>query len=371
LKPGVEPGTVDIDLNVKDTLPLHGNVELNNRYIADTTRLRLNGSLSYDNLWQLGHGLGFSFQIAPENLDDAEVFSAYYLARFPNVPWLSLMLTGTKQNSDVSTLGGTATAGRGEIVGLRALLTLPELKGFYHSLSLGIDYKRFQERTRTFEILGSTFTITDTPITYYPLSAVYDATWVGKGRTTELDAGVYFHLRGLGSDPAEFDFKRYKATGSYIYFRGDLSHTQDLPGGAQLFAKVQGQASSQPLINSEQFSAGGLGSARGYLEAEALGDNALFGTVELRSPSLLGWWDKENKRNEWRFYGFVDAGYVTLNEPLPEQDSRFNLASYGFGSRVRLFDTLNGSVDAGLPLISQAETQVGDWMLTFRVWAEF
>ena len=45
LKPGVEPGTVDIDLNVKDKLPLHGSVELNNRYSADTTKLRLNANL--------------------------------------------------------------------------------------------------------------------------------------------------------------------------------------------------------------------------------------------------------------------------------------------------------------------------------------
>jgi hemolysin activation/secretion protein len=32
LRGGVEPGTVDVDLKVKDILPLHGSVELNNRY---------------------------------------------------------------------------------------------------------------------------------------------------------------------------------------------------------------------------------------------------------------------------------------------------------------------------------------------------
>ena len=45
LKAGVIPGTVDVDLTVSDTLPLHGSVELNNRYSADTTPLRLNASL--------------------------------------------------------------------------------------------------------------------------------------------------------------------------------------------------------------------------------------------------------------------------------------------------------------------------------------
>src|SRR4051812_27667916 len=49
LQPGIEPGTVDVDLNVVDKLPLHGSLELNNRYSPDTTELRLNGSLSYNN----------------------------------------------------------------------------------------------------------------------------------------------------------------------------------------------------------------------------------------------------------------------------------------------------------------------------------
>ena len=55
LRAGVEPGTVDIDLNVKDVFPLHGSLELNNRYSADTKPLRVNGSINYSNLWQSGH----------------------------------------------------------------------------------------------------------------------------------------------------------------------------------------------------------------------------------------------------------------------------------------------------------------------------
>src|SRR4029077_11523935 len=80
LKAGVVPGTVDVDLNVQDTFPLHGSVELNNRYSADTSPLRLNASASYNNLWQLGHSLGGSVQISPEDLDQVKVFSGYYVA---------------------------------------------------------------------------------------------------------------------------------------------------------------------------------------------------------------------------------------------------------------------------------------------------
>ena len=101
-----------MDLNVKDTMPVHGSVELNNRYSADTTPLRLNGSASYDNLWQLGHSIGGSFQLSPEDLTQVKVFSGYYLARVPGVDWLSLELQGTSQDSNVNTLGGIGVVGK-------------------------------------------------------------------------------------------------------------------------------------------------------------------------------------------------------------------------------------------------------------------
>jgi hemolysin activation/secretion protein len=364
LRAGVEPGTVDIDLSVKDNLPLHGSLELNNRRSPDTTELRLNGSISYANLWQLGHAIGLNVQIAPQRLDDAKIYSAYYLARVPGVDWLTLMLQGTKQDSDVSTLGGAAAAGRGRIVGGRAIIALPNLKDFYHSVSLGLDYKHFDQGLT----IGTD--TTTTPITYYPLSATYSGTWSRPGAQTELNAGVTLSFRGAGSDEAEFDSKRFESDGGFIYLRGDLTHTRDLPKGFEMEARLQGQLAGQPLIDSEQWSGGGLGTVRGYLESEAVGDNGVFGSLELRSPSLSAWIGKKIL-DEWRIYIFGEGGVLTLNKALAEQDSRFELASVGVGSRIRVGQHFNGSIDAGLPLISQTHTQSGDLLLTFRLWADF
>jgi len=365
LRAGVEPGTVDIDLSVKDSVPLHGSIEVNNRYSPDTKPLRLNGSISYGNLWQRGHAAGLSFQVSPERTSDVKVLSAYYQARFPELDWLSVMVLGTKQDSNVSTLGGSAVAGRGQILGARALISLPPGKDFYQSVSLGIDYKHFDQSI----FLGTGLEMIEAPITYYPLSANYSGTWVSKGSTTEFNAGLNFHLRGLGSSPQEFENSRFKADGSFIYLRGDLAHTHDLPAGFQVFGKAQGQLSDQPLVSSEQFSGGGLGTARGYLEGEVPGDSAAFGSVEVRSPSLLGWLGE--KTGEWRIYAFADAGRLTIQNPLPDQQSAFDLVSVGVGSRFEIFEHFNGSIDAGIPLISLTRTQARDLLLTFRVWADF
>ncbi len=363
LKPGTEPGTVDIDLNVKDTFPLHGSLELNNRYSADTTELRLAGGLSYSNLWQRGHTIGANFQIAPERLSDAKIFSGYYIARFEDLPNLTLSLHGRKQDSNIATLGGVNVVSPGYSIGASGTLNLPGAQNYFHSFTLGMDYNSFEENL----VVG--LSTSQKPIVYYPITAAYNASLIGKKSITTLDASVNFHLRGMGSSQSEFDRKRFNADGSYIYFRGDLSHTQDLPLGAQLFGKVQGQLAGQPLVNSEQFAGGGLGTARGYLEASALGDYGVFATAEFRTPSLLSWVKKEEF--EWRFYTFLDAGFLKVIDAAAEEQSRFEFASYGVGSRIRLFDYFNGSLDIGIPIKTLGFIEAGDALCTFRVWADF
>lgn len=365
LRPGVTPGTVDIDLDVKDTFPLHGSLELNNRQSANTSELRLDGSLSYDNLWQLGHSVGGSFQLSPENPSQVQVFSGYYLARVPALSWLSLELHGTKQDSAVSTIGDLAVAGRGEVVGLRATMILPGGKDFSQSLNLGFDYKRTEQAVT----IGGQSNTTQTSYYYFPLSVTYSATWVTKTDQIELNGGPTFSFRGLGSDPSAFAHSRFKSTGNFVYLRGDLAETHELPKGFQLYGKIQGQVTDQPLVSAEQFGGGGLSTARGYLDGEVFGDDAIFGTVEQRSPSLANF--VGNKVSDWRVYLFAEGGLLTVLNPLPQQVSQFDLASVGVGSRIRFWDHFNGSLDLGVPLVSQSQTSAYDPRLTFRLWGTF
>lgn len=362
LRPGAAPGTVDVDLNVEDTLPLHGSLELNNRYSANTSNLRLNASLHYDNLWQLGHSISLGYQVAPRRSNDAEVYSASYLARLPGLPWLALLAYGTVNNSNVATLGGTNVVGKGEVVGGRAVATLPAAASFFHTLSAGVDYKNFDEQ------VGLNGSQNSTPVTYYPVSATYTAALQEESAATQLTAGLTFGTRGIGSKPEEFDAKRFKASPSFMYFRGELSRTQELPAGAQAAGKMQAQFASGPLISSEQFSAGGADSVRGYLESEVLADNGVLGSLELRSPALRL---ADIELDEWRIYAFAEGGRLSLNAPLPQQRSQFDLASVGIGSRIRLLSHVNGSLDFGVPLTSQSTTRSREPRIGFRAWNSF
>ncbi len=308
--------------------------------------------------------MGGSFQFAPEDINQVQVYSGYYVVRFADPSWLTLIAQGVKQDSNVSTIGSVDVVGKGETIGGRAIITFPPLTNFFHSLTLGLDYKENDQL-----LPGSPPPFNFTPVYYYPFSANYAMTYVPKGSVTNADFGVIFNVRGMGSRPSGFDFARFNADANFIYLRSDLSHQHDVPFGFQVFGKIQGQVSDQPLINSEQFAGGGLPTVRGYLEAETLGDNAATGTLELRSPNLLSSLGAD--ANEGRIYIFADGGYLELIDPLPEQDATFALASVGAGARVRLRNHLNGSIDAAVPFISQTQTAALDWRFLSRVWADF
>jgi hemolysin activation/secretion protein len=120
-------------------------------------------------------------------------------------------------------------------------------------------------------------------------------------------------------------------------------------------------------VDTEQFSLGGLNTVRGYLESTVVGDNAITGTLQFQTPSLLS---RLPEGNEWRFFAFIDAGYAALNDPLPEQESTFSLWSYGFGTSLRLVGHINGEFLIGIPQITQEPCNAGSPLFTFRISAE-
>jgi hemolysin activation/secretion protein/AraC-like DNA-binding protein len=64
--PGPEPDTSELTLKVKDQLPLHARLELNNQATPNTPDLRANLNLQYDNLWDLEHQIGLQYTCAFE-----------------------------------------------------------------------------------------------------------------------------------------------------------------------------------------------------------------------------------------------------------------------------------------------------------------
>jgi hemolysin activation/secretion protein len=375
LRAGVTPGTVDVDLNIEDTFPLHGSVELNNRQSPNTTPTRLSVTGRYDNVWQRGDSLNLSYQIAPERPEDATSFSGSYLGRVTD--WTSVMMYGVKSDSDVATVGGMNVIGPGEIIGVRGMLTLPSRENYFHSLSVGADYKHFGQ------IVALDDSSFSSPITYYPGTISYAGTLQLEGSLTQWNVAGTAGFRGLGSDAEEFWNKRVLSNANFFHANFDLSNTYELPKEFQLYSKMKAQITDGPLVSSEQFSIGGADTVRGYYESEAIGDNGLVASFEVRTPDFGAWLQKNLKDeagkgearftvfNEWRAFAFADAGYARVYSPGAEQKRAFDLYSVGLGTRFKLFDHLNGMVAWAVPLVDEGETEAEDHHVLFSVSGEF
>lgn len=367
MKAGKTFGTVDVDLKVEDSLPLHGSLELNNQYSNNTERWRLAGMMRYDNLWQRDHSLTLQFQTAPQNTSQVKVLSASYLDRFEDSDTM-LAFYGVKSDSNVASVGGIDVLGNGTILGARLVLPLPALKDFSHSLSVGADYKDFKEN-----ILFGADT-TNTPISYLPLAVQYNATAQYGQNVTQFGLGLNFGLRGVVGNDNEFNAKRAGAKSNFLVVKPELQRTQNLPRDLQLWGKLDGQIASGPLISNEQYLAGGANSVRGYLEAEVAGDNALHASLELRSPAL--------QRGEWlqelRFLGFYDIATLRVVDATATELEQHTIAGIGLGVRLKARQNWNASVsvaralhDAAMLIGDTSGTLKGKVSGQMRFWYEF
>lgn len=368
LKAGATPGTVDVVLSVDDHLPLHGSVQVDNRYSQNTSELRTLASLSYANLWQRGQSLSFSFQTAPENPDDSRVWFGSYLIGFDRSPF-SLLFSAIKSDSEVSTVGGTNVIGRGETYGMRGFLTLPSAVNESRSLSLGVEYKRYNTLTA---LGGQGFS---TPVAYFPVTLGFNWSQVDElGNSVSSSLDTTFASALSGTDAADFDDNRLGARSGMFALRGELSARVGTPLGAGWFARVGGQWTEEPLITNEQFSAGGADTVRGYLEAEALGDYAINVSLELRAPTLadrLALGANARPFEIFQPFVFADVAELHVHDALPQQTDTFNLASAGAGLTFKMLRYLDGSLNWATTLRDGPTTDSGSSRVLFRVRGSF
>lgn len=361
LRPGKTPGTVEVDLKVEDKLPLHGSVEVNNRYSQDTTPTHLSASLRYDNLWDKQHSLGLTMQTVPENPNESRVLSLNYT--WPLASGNYLAFYGVKSDSDVAALGTLNVVGKGVILGARYIRPLRGDSGFFHTATAGVDYKDF---TQAVNLIGSGGF--NTPITYMPFTLGWDGTWLGEGRSTKLGMAFNFHLRGLVGEEQQFADKRFKGRSGYAYLRGNASHSDTFASGWGVNARTTWQLSPQPLISNEQFTIGGVDTVRGYLESAASGDTGIAVSLEASTPNFAK--RLSDSLEEARMVAFADAGTVNVLSPITADD-HFTLAGAGLGLRMKGWRGISAAVDWAVALNELGNTKQGDSRVYFKLGYEW
>ena len=362
LKPGRTPGTVEVELAVKDRSPLHGDLELNNRAAPFTTASRLTASARYDNLWQLQHSAGITVQTSPQKTSEVRLLVGSYVWPFPETG-NAASFYALRSNSEVSLVGNTTVLGDATIFGGRWIFPVRDKGAAQHSFSVGFDWKDF----------GQTRINADTntekvapPIRYLPLTAAYALTLPLPGQIWQSSLTLNTAPSGLfGNSDREFRQRRSVASAGYLAWKFEASNETLLNKTLSSFVKVDGQYSPVPLIANEQFAMGGAESVRGYRESEVAGDRAFRGSAELRYYPI-GQPGPEQGLTVYAL-GFFEAGRVWLVEPLGPQAARTSIASFGIGLRVQGWRGLRFAADLaralrnGLVGATGPVTARGDW----------
>ena len=363
LKAGKTPGTVEVQLDVDDQLPLHGSIELSNRQSPNTTPTRVSAALRYDNLWQAGHSLGMTMQTSPEQPSETGVLTANYMLPLGGGgDALTTYLVSSR--SQFASLSGGGSLGASDTLGLKYAQAFGTQDGLMQTLTWGADYKHILQ--------SDVGRLRENQLRYLPLSLAYRGMWLGPAQPTVVDASLVLGVRGLmGNNDRDFDAKQSQASANFGAVRVGWQGTTEIPGYANwsLGTKLEGQIASGVLLPSEQFVGGGVDSVRGYLEGERSGDQALRASFELSSPStklgdLLGW--------RIRGLAFVEGAALQSLDTAAES---FGLLSFGVAARISGPRGLSISIDAAQALKDGAVlgggTAAGTWRAHGRLSMDF
>ena len=371
LKPGRLPGTVDIDLQVTDSLPAGGSLELNNQHAAGTTPTRLLASGHYDNLFQRDHAINVTLQTAPEKPAESEVGVFNYSIPVADTDTLAFNVVAS--NSNVATLGGTEVLGKGLTAGLRWQHPVGFESGYW-SFSAGFDYKDLRQRTQ----FGSDGI--STPLRYLPFQLGIFGQWAAGPDRASFNGTGTFSLSpifrreidcpaGAGiTRQDQFSCSHQGSDGSFGLVKGDLrlSHQFALAGVA---LRMGAQFASQPLVSAEQYALGGAETVRGYEEGEASGDEGALFSAELRSANLAAPLGAKagDQIKELAMLAFVDAGLTYNIDPAAGQPGHVALLGIGGGARLSLRSGLDGQLDVAWPQKTTPQSPHADTRVHARI----
>jgi hemolysin activation/secretion protein/AraC-like DNA-binding protein len=476
--PGPEPRTSALTLKVKDTFPFHARTEVNNDSTPGTPTLRVNSSAQYDNLWDLNHQVGIQYSFSPEQFkpndyftttpfDDPLVanYSGYY--RIPlanpysveqqvesnpasfgynevthkfNLPPATgqpdVTFYASRSTSETGVKYGPKTVVidvPGQIIfsqdsgdnltlneGLGGRLSVPvrQVAGISSSLSVGIDYKEYEQvsyNTNNFTFLnyfddGHGVTITNTAhfptgqptrytdLQYLPLNLGWNASVPDKLGTTffNVQANVNLavldgYIKSVKSEVQTngppivtttithggFSQAAYStnAQNNFVTVQAGMSRDQKIFEEWSVRLHADGQWADTPLISNEQYGLGGPAGVRGYPSGVAYGDTGWRMTVEPRTPQVsIGMAGNEGAEVPVWVRGsvFVDYGQLYRLDPTPGfSTTRASLLGVGWGVTANIGSHLDARVSMAWPLMSSAVIPGGSAYVYFAVGAQF
>ncbi|HRR34425.1 MAG TPA: ShlB/FhaC/HecB family hemolysin secretion/activation protein [Kiritimatiellia bacterium] len=380
--------TADLTLEVQESRPIHGSVEIGNDGSAQSGNWWLGGTLRHQNLTRHDDVLSVEAQTALEDSSLYAVSGSYMLPHYWKHGGALSLYAGYSELDINNLIPGIGVNGLGKYAGLRLSQRLLDTRDHQIELAVGQTY-RYVEENLVFD--GYTADTRDATIAPYYLQLSWQQKRLDAlgGRTFAM-AEVSHNVGGWMGTSRDDDMQRMRvgADADYTIERVQFARLQAVSGldtlddrlesRWTLFVRGVGQFSQDPLVSLEQLGIGGAATVRGYEERELLGDQGAYASVELRTPTLSGilpaslrWF---NSGSEWQVLDrlqllvFLDAGWVRVIDSLPGEDDDTFMLSLGPGLRYALSRHALLRLDWGFPLEETVESdRTGRGHLNFQL----
>jgi hemolysin activation/secretion protein len=327
LQPGGAPGQSQLKMEVQDKPPFRFSVELNNyrppsvgSTIAEAHLADLNLTGNNDPLL-LTYGIANSTQGSGYEFSDLDNIGGDY--RFPVSPWRTTMEIGADRNNV-----GVVEAP------FNQLNIMSKLTEYHLSLhqpvfetpkrSLIVSFEVDSRRSET-SLFGQPFSVSsgaDNGVedVFVPrfIQEFVDRSQVHVfSFRSQFSLGIDAFGSTINAGPPDGHFFDWLGQAQYIRRLGDTDNL--------IVCRLSGQIADRPLLSLEQLELGGISSVRGYLENQALTDNGVLSSVEVRMPL----WEDKDHNSLFSLAPFTDFGIGWDNVETTGPGAANNLGRQG------------------------------------------
>lgn len=352
----------DLDLTVHENFPLHAVWEVNNYGMEEIEEWQTALTLQYLNLTRRDDVLTLSPSISL----NGELMSLAGSYLLPHAWWLggnTTLYGGWSYLDTDDVVPRLDLEGLGWFAGLQHSEYLVDARRHLLSASAGVLWRYIEDQYSAYGRRLNKRNVSVMPVSL-ALSYTQRTPDALGGRNFANLQGVFCAL-STGDD---LDEMWTGADDPYSILRFQIARLQPVFGtfdettGKDLhqwtvFSKLEGQYSPNVLIPTEKLSLGGFNTVRGYHTRGYMGDNGVYGTLELRTPilvdsiaSLISDRTGRTPFDRLQALVFTDFGYTFYNDLPAGYDDDEWLWSVGAGLRAAMTKYCQTRLDIGVPL---------------------
>lgn len=281
------------------------------------------------------------YNTSPDHKEDVHQAAICYKAVFPHSgdsAYISYAYSDVDVGNVASIYGlNLYSKGKSQSAGVHYQHNFKYTSTVKEILDVGIDYRKMKGH-HELKYGGTVWAYGGYDVEEKFLSATYSYS-----RQRKRDAFSYSigYIQNFDGDGESYEKYRHNADRQFSIWTLSGGYQYRLPSNWIFSLGVNAQYTKNNLMSSDQLSAGGMYSVRGFEESAVNGDRGFRGNLAIYTPEI---------GKSQRFVLFYD--YAALrNNSYNIGESRKNLASVGLGYRMFNYKGFSVSIDYAVPIV--------------------